>query len=70
MVVVTFKLVNLDDICFRSEIGWNDSVPDYENEMTPLYIWQTEQSHSIFYLIQECKQNGAAPSDIWLKSVR
>jgi hypothetical protein len=38
--------------------------------MTPFCVWQIERSHSIFCLVQECKQNGAASSDVWLKSVR
>jgi hypothetical protein len=36
--------------------------------MTPFCVWQTERSHSVFCLVQESKQNGAAPSNVWLKS--
>ena len=39
---------SLGSVWFRSLFGWNGSVPDSKNRMAPFYVWQLDQSHSIF----------------------
>jgi hypothetical protein len=42
------------------EIEQNDSIPDFGDGMNLFCVF--DRNHSIFYLVQECKRNGAAAS--------
>jgi hypothetical protein len=49
----------LGSVWFQSLFGWNGSVLDSKNRMTPFYVWQLDQSHSIFFVwfYSEVEQN-------------
>jgi hypothetical protein len=39
---------SLGSVWFQSLFGLNDSIPDSEYGMAPFYVWQSEQSRSVF----------------------
>jgi hypothetical protein len=45
--------IPLGHVWLESQLEWSVSIPIFENEVILFYIWQAEQSRSIFCLVEK-----------------